>query len=196
MNRILASLLSLLLCSHVAAQKLRVESVNVEKGTTVEIVFVNEVVADAVALQMTLALPAELSVDESAISKGTAMEDGQMEWRKTNDNSFLFVFYNQDNAALPDGELLRVPALVGGEAGTYACRVHTVRSANVESIRTDAESLEFRVNVSDAVGIADLPAEGQDSREVMYDLQGRPIRSPQAARHTIYIVDGKKILMK
>ena len=195
MNRILASALLLILCSHVSAQKLSVESVDVEKNATVEIVFVNEAVDDAVAMQMTLALPEELSVDESAVGKGMAAEGQQMEWRKMNDNSYLFVFYSLDNAALSDGELLRVSARVGGEEGSYACRVHTVRSANAE-IRTDAESLEFHINVSDAVGISELSADGLDSRDVVYDLQGRPARPSQARKHTIYIVDGKKMMIK
>lgn len=196
MNRIIASALLLILCSHVSAQKLSVESVDVEKNATVEIVFVNEAVDDAVAMQMTLALPEELSVDESAVGKGMAAEGQQMEWRKMNDNSYLFVFYSLDNAALSDGELLRVSARVGGEEGSYACRVHTVRSANAESIRTDAESLEFHINVSDAVGISELSADGLDSRDVVYDLQGRPARPSQACKHTIYIVDGKKMMIK
>ena len=181
------------LCSSLFAQKLSTESVDVDKNSTVEIVLVNEAVDDAVAMQFTLALPKELTVDESSISRGSAVEAHEMEWRRTNDNSFLFVFYDMDNAVLPGGELLRVPIQVGEQEDSYTCEVRSIRSSNVENVGNDAGALTFNINVSDPVGIT-TPTDGQADSETLYDLQGRPIQPSQAVKRTIYILNGKKII--
>ena len=184
------------LCSSLFAQKLSTESVDVDKNSTVEIVLVNEAVDDAVAMQFTLALPKELTVDESSISRGSDIEAHEMEWRRTNDNSFLFVFYNMDNEVLPSGELLRVPIQVGEQEDSYTCEVRSIRSSNVENTGSDAGALTFNINVSDPVGITTTPTDGRADSETLYDLQGRPVQPSQAAKHTIYILNGKKILTK
>lgn len=178
------------------AQKLSVQSVDIEANSDVEIVLVNEVVDNAVALQLTLGLPNELVVDESSINRGSGIEEHQMEWRRTNDNSYLFVFYNMDNSVLSSGELIRVPVIVKATEGTYTCEVRSIRASDVENKGNDGESLTFNVNVTTPVGISKLNTNGLKEDETLYDLQGRAIQSSQASKRTIYILNGKKIVLK
>lgn len=178
------------------AQKLSVESVDVEKNSMVEIILVNEVEDDAVALQLNLVLPKKFAVDEASISKGGSFVNHDLEWRCVNDNSYLFVCYSPSNAMLSDGELLRIPVNVGEQEGAFACEVQSIRSSNVESVGKDAEALTFNINVFDPTGLSDIPVDGQKGLGVLYDLQGREVQQSQPAKHTIYILNGKKILMK
>ena len=196
MKKIFISGLFILLCTNVFAQKISAPTIDIKQGSNVDIVLDNEASDNAVALQLTLVLPKTFTVYETTISKGTSIRDHNLEWRRVSDNTYLFVFYNLNNTPLPDGELLRIPIKVCDIPNSYECEVRSIRSSNEESVGTDAESLAFNINVTDPDGISDAATEEQKGDGIIYDLQGRKIQDPQPAKHSIYIINGKKVLYK
>ena len=186
------------LCSvATVAQKLSTSAIDIEASSNIEIVLANEAADNAVALQLSMTLPQGFEVSVASISKGSAMEGHDMEWRRIKDNTYLFVFYNLNNTPLPDGELLRIPVKACEQAGNYQCEVQSVRSSNAESVGKDAQSLTFDITVTEPEGIVSPNAQcSMLNVQSVYDLQGRA--QPQTAPLTpqIYIINGKKILVK
>ena len=181
------------------AQKLSTSAIDVEASSNIEIVLANEAADNAVALQLSMALPQGFEVSVASISKGSAMEGHDMEWRRTKDNTYLFVFYNLNNTPLPDGELLRIPVKACEQAGTYQCEVQSVRSSNAESVGKDAQSLTFDITVTEPEGIISTEISNLNSQNSkIYDLQGRAHTHSSHSPLTpqIYIINGKKILVK
>ena len=60
------------------AQKLSTSAIDVEASSNIEIVLANEAADNAVALQLSMALPQGFEVSVASISKGSAMEGHDM----------------------------------------------------------------------------------------------------------------------
>ena len=194
MKKFFIPVLLILLCTNAFAQKISVPTIEIKQGSDVDILLGNEAVDDAVAMQLTLVLPKTFTVYETAIGKGKSTVDHNLEWRRISDNTYLFVFYDLNNALLSDGELLRIPIKVCEQPGTYECEVRSIRSSNDESVGKDAESLAFDISVTDPDGISDATTVKPESDGTLYDLQGRKTGNSQPARRSIYIINGKKVL--
>ena len=103
------------------------------------------------ALQFNLSLPEGVTLDETAITKGTAASGHTLEVRPLTNGDRLFVLYHKENTPLANGELLRLPVTVGSEAGTFGGKLYTVRTATADAVSHKAAEANFSVTVKETM---------------------------------------------
>ena len=123
------------------------------------------------------------------------MKVHDFELRHLDGNSYLFVIYSMINWPLSNGNLLRIPVRVGNQVGEFECSVTAVRSANLNAQGKDEQSVTFNMTVVEPDAIQNV-AVGNENDEPLYDARGIKTDRFHAAKNTIYIVSGKKILIK
>ena len=83
------------------------------------------------------------------------------------------------------------------QAGNYQCEVQSVRSSNAESVGKDAQSLTFDITVTEPEGVISTEISNLNSKNSkVFDLQGRDQPQTSDLKPQIYIINGKKILVK
>lgn len=139
------------ICSSAMGQTVSVASVEAETDTQTELVVtLSGVAAETTALQFNLNLPEGITLDETAITKGSAASNHTLEIRPLASGERLFVFYNTDKALITDGELLRLPITTGSEAGTLSGNVNQVRTATTDAVSHTATGDNFTITIAAA----------------------------------------------
>lgn len=183
------------LCLNLSAQNISVKTVEAETDSWVDVILGNGNTDNSVAVQFNLTLPEGFEVNEESVSKEESMKVHDFELRHLDGNSYLFVIYSMINWPLSNGNLLRIPVRVGNQVGEFECSVTAVRSANLNAQGKDEQSVTFNMTVVEPDAIQNV-AVGNENDETLYDARGIKTDRFHAAKNTIYIVSGKKILIK
>lgn len=142
------------------------------------------------ALQMILALPSDVTLRMSDITKHNAIKDHEVEWRELPNNRFLCVIYSMDNKKIENGELLSLPIEVPDVDGVSYCACVDVKVANVSAESMVLRSAYFYLGLGDPDGINEV-REAQEVQGPVFNLAGQRLQKMQKG---INIVGGKKVL--
>lgn len=135
------------------AQSLSVANIEAQTGEETALVVSLTEGTSMTALQFNLSLPEGVTLDETAITKGTAASGHTLEVRPLTNGDRLFVLYHKENTPLANGELLRLPVTVGSEAGTFGGKLYTVRTATADAVSHKAAEANFSVTVKETIYI-------------------------------------------
>ena len=135
------------------AQSLSVANIDAQTGEETALVVSLTEGSSMTALQFNLSLPEGVTLDETAITKGTAASGHTLEVRPLTNGDRLFVLYHKENTPLANGELLRLPVTVGSEAGTFGGKLYTVRTATADAVSHKAAEANFSVTVKETIYI-------------------------------------------
>ena len=135
------------------AQSLSVQNIEAQTGEETTLVVSLAEGSSMTALQFNLSLPEGVTLDETAITKGTAASGHTLEVRPLTNGDRLFVLYHKENTPLANGELLRLPVTVGSEAGTFGGKLYTVRTATADAVSHKAAEANFSVTVKETIYI-------------------------------------------
>ena len=135
------------------AQSLSVQNIEAQMDEETALVVSLAEGSSMTALQFNLSLPEGVTLDETAITKGTAASGHTLEVRPLTNGDRLFVLYHKENTPLANGELLRLPVTVGSEAGTFGGKLYTVRTATADAVSHKAAEANFSVTVKETIYI-------------------------------------------
>lgn len=159
MKRLYSIIIALMaICSSAMGQTISVASIEAEADTQTELVVtLSGVAVETTALQFNLNLPDGITLDETAITKGTAASNHVLDIRPLANGERLFVFYNTDMALITDGELLHLPITTGSEAGTLTGNINIVRTATTDAVSHTATGGNFTVTIAAAEKMCATP---------------------------------------
>ena len=133
-----------------SAQTLSVRDVEVQTdGQTELIVTLSGVASGTTALQFNLHLPEGVTLEETAITKGSAVSGHTLDICPLSNGNRLFVFYNTDMALITNGELLHLPISTGSEAGTLKGSIYLVRTATTDAVSQPCSGSSFSIMVKE-----------------------------------------------
>ena len=135
------------------AQSLSVQNIEAQMDEETALVVSLAEGSSMTALQFNLSLPEGVTLDETAITKGTAASGHTLEVETLSNGDRLFVLYHKENTPLANGELLRLPVTVGSEAGTFEGKLYTVRTATADAVSHKAAEANFSVTVKETIYI-------------------------------------------
>ena len=122
-------------------QALNVLPIEVESGKQTEMVIEVEGLSTMTALQFNLFLPQGVSLDETNITKGEAVDGHKLMLRPLPGGGRMFVFYNMNKALIDDGELVRT---VSSKSS-----LSVVRTANTAAKSYLFDDVPFTITVTD-----------------------------------------------
>ena len=176
-----------------SAQTLSVAPIEAQTGTKAEIVVNANGVAGMTALQFNLQLPEGITLDEAAITKGTAARGHELIVSTLSSGDRLFVLYNMNLDYIGNGELLRLPITVNGDVGTKTGRIRLFRTATPEAVSHARPDAEFTITVKETSAIdASLNVNGQRINDSYYSIDGVKL-SGEPTKKGLYIHKGKKV---
>ena len=173
-----------------SAQTLSIASIEAEAGTQAELVVKGAGLGGVTALQFNLSLPEGITLDEAAITKGSAASSHELSVSTLDSGDRLFVLYSMNLDWFKDGELLCIPITIGQSATSGNARLSTVRFASNEAVSTagtnasaainvttDDELLRYDVDGDGKITIADVTALvnkilGKNDEHLHYDVDG------------------------
>ena len=167
-----------------SAQTLSIASIKAEAGAQEELVVTGASLSGQTALQFNLSLPEGITLDEAAITKGTAASGHELSVSTLSSGAHLFVLYSINLDTFKDGELLRIPINIKGD-GT--AKLHKVRFADTNAVShagKDAEEILTGISSHKMV-------RGKSPNDECYDLSGRRVSRMTKG---IYIVGGRKVV--
>ena len=109
-RRILQTIVSLLaITCGATAQTLSVASIEAKPGDQAELVVSASDMSSVTALQFNLSLPQGVTLNEDAITKGSAVSGHELVVETMANGERLFVLYNMDLGLIGNGTLLKLP---------------------------------------------------------------------------------------
>ena len=130
-----------------SAQTLSIASIEAEAGTQAELVVTGASLGGATALQFNLSLPAGITLNEAAITKGAAASGHELSVSTLSSGDRLFVLYGMNLDAIQNGELLRLPITIGQNAASGNAQLTTVRFASTEAVSTAGQDATAAITV-------------------------------------------------
>lgn len=183
------------LACYTSAQKLQVLPIIATAGEQTEIVIhADDLGTGVTALQFNLTLPEGITLDEAAITKGTAVSRHELSVSTLSSGERLFVLYHMNLDAIGNGELLRLPVTIGDDATSGNAALSKVRFATPEAVSIAAADADGLVTAIQHVQ-ADDKAQAGKAHEATYTLDGRRTTTKPAQRG-LYIRGSKKVAVK
>ena len=177
-----------------SAQTLSIAPIEAQTGTKAEIVVNANGVAGMTALQFNLQLPEGITLDEAAITKGTAASGHELSVSTLDGGDRLFVLYNMNLNPFKNGELLRLPITVNGDVGTKTGRIRLFRTATPEAVSHARPDTEFTITVKETSGIDSLsPNPAPKGKGSWYSVDGKKLAG-EPKEKGIYIRNGRKVV--
>ena len=127
------------------AQTLSVTSIEANVGEQTELVVSASGMNNVTALQFNLALPEEITLNESAITKGEAASGHTLSVQTLDSGGLLFVLYHKDLKLIGNGELLRLPITVERKMYSFTRHLYIVRTATVYAISQQCPNVPFSI---------------------------------------------------
>lgn len=131
------------------AQSLSVQNIEAQMDEETALVVSLAEGSSMTALQFNLSLPEGVTLDETAITKGTAASGHTLEVRPLTNGDRLFVLYNTDQKAFKNGELLRIPLTAGSTATETNGKLYTVRTATADAVSHTCADVSFSMKVAE-----------------------------------------------
>ena len=155
-RRILQTIVALLAIANSAtAQTLSVASIEATTGEQAELVVSASGISGVTALQFNLALPQGVTLNENAITKGSAVSSHELKVETLANGDRLFVLYNMDLGLVNNGTLLKLPITVGQQAGSFSGNLSTIRTATTDAVSHECANATFTITASPAKVILD-----------------------------------------
>lgn len=193
MKRIFSFLMIALTSISATGQTLSVAPIEAEAGAQAELVVTGASLGGVTALQFNLMLPEGITLDEAAITKGTAASGHELSVSTLSSGDRLFVLYNMNLNPFKDGELLRLPITVNGDVGTKTGRIRLFRTATPEAVSHARPDTEFTITVKETSGIDSLsPNPAPKGKGSWYSVDGKKLNG-EPKEKGIYIHKGKKV---
>lgn len=130
-----------------SAQTLSVASIEAEAGAQAELVVTGASLGSQTALQFNLSLPEGITLNETAITRGTAANGHELSVSTLSSGDRLFVLYDMNLETIQNGELLRLPVTIGQNATSGNAQLSTVRFASNEAVSTAGTNVSFTITV-------------------------------------------------
>lgn len=131
------------------AQSLSVQNIEAQMDEETALVVSLAEGSSMTALQFNLSLPEGVTLDETAITKGTAASGHTLEVRPLTNGDRLVVLYNTDQKAFKNGELLRIPLTAGSTATEANGKLYTVRTATADAVSHTCADVSFSMKVAE-----------------------------------------------
>lgn len=154
MKRIFYGALLALVSLSATAQTLSVQPIEAQAGAQTELVVSLSGATAMSALQFNLTLPEDVTAGDN-VTLGPATNGHTLSVQTLASGDRLFILYSMDLNTFREGELLRIPVNVGGEAQTGEGRLYTVRTASTEAVSQACSEVPFDVTVSERVSLDD-----------------------------------------
>ena len=165
-RRILQTIVALLaIVGGATAQTLSVASVETTTGGQAELVVSANGMSGVTALQFNLALPQGVTLNESAITKGEAASGHTLSVQTLDNGDRLVALYHTDLGLVSNGTLLRLPIVVGEQAGSFNGSLYTIRTATTESVSQKCADAAFALTVKSDVVLDEEATEAPKSVE-------------------------------
>ena len=159
-RRILQTIVALLaIACGATAQTLSIASMEAKPGDQAELVVSASGMSSVTALQFNLSLPQGMTLNENAITKGSAVSGHELVVETKANGERLFVLYNMNLGQIGNGTLLKLPITVGQQSGTFSGSLNTVRTATTDAVSHDCANATFNVTVKTVVQSVTITAE-------------------------------------
>ena len=129
------------------AQRLSVAPIEAMAGTQAELIVTGTSLSGWTAMQFNLSLPEGITLNEAAITKGAAASDHELIISTLSGGDRLFVLYHMNLFSMKDGELLRLPVIIGKNAASGNALFSTVRFATTEAVSTAVTNVTAAITV-------------------------------------------------
>ena len=151
-HRIIKNIVALIaIASSATAQTLSVASIEAKPGDQTELVVSASGMSSVTALQFNLSLPQGMTINENAITKGSAVSGHELVVETKANGEHLFVLYKMDLGQISNGTLLKLPITVGQQSGTFSGNLNTIRTATTDAVSHDCTNATFNVTVETTV---------------------------------------------
>ncbi len=165
-QRILQTIVALLaIVSSATAQTLSIASVEAKAGEQAELVVSGSGMTGVTALQFNLALPQGVTLNESAITKGEAASGHTLSVQTLDNGDRLVALYHTDLGVVSNGTLLRLPIVVGEQAGSFNGSLYTIRMATTEAVSQKCADATYALTVKSDVVLDEEATEAPKSVE-------------------------------
>lgn len=141
------------------AQTLSVASIEAKPGDQAELVVSASGMSNVTALQFNLALPQGITLNENAITKGSAVSDHELVVETMANGERLFVLYNMDLGQISNGTLLKLPITIGQQSGTFSGSLNAIRTATTDAVSHECTNVTFNVTAKTTVQSVTITAE-------------------------------------
>lgn len=129
------------------AQTLSIADIEAKVGERAELVVSASGMSNVTALQFNLKLPYGVTLDESAILKGEAVNGHTLSVQKLENGDRLFVLYHTDMGLVGNGTLVRLPIILGQQPSRYNGCLYIVRVSTTEAMSQTCANAYFNVAV-------------------------------------------------
>ena len=148
-RRITQTIVALLaIVSSATAQTLSVASVEAKAGEQAELVVNASDISGVTALQFNLTLPQGITLNESAITKGSAASGHTLSVQTMNNGDRLIVLYHMDLGLFTNGTLLRLPITTGQQTGNFSGSLSNIRTATPNAVSYNCANATFNITVA------------------------------------------------
>lgn len=127
------------------AQTLSIADIEAKVGERAELVVSASGMSNVTALQFNLKLPYGVTLDESAITKGEAVNGHTLSVQTLENGNRLFVLYHTDLGLIGNGTLLRLPIILGQQPSRYNGSLYIVRISTTEAESQTCANAYFNV---------------------------------------------------
>ena len=201
MKRILQTIVALLtIASSATAQTLSVASIEAKTGEQAELVVSTSGMSGVTALQFNLTLPQGVTLNENAITKGSAASSHELKVETLANGNRLFVLYNMDLGLVNNGTLLKLPITVGQQTGSFSGSLSTIRTASTSAVSYECANASFSITVKAAgqTDVKSLKYDAENEKATMYNLNGVRQSQSQQGINIVKAKDGttRKVVLK
>lgn len=198
MKRLLFNTFFALLVCSATAQTFSVASIDAKKGEQAELVVNASGISGVTALQFNLTLPQGITLNESAITKGSAASGHTLSVQTMNNGDRLIVLYHMYLGLFTNGTLLRLPITIGQQTGSFSGSLSNIRTATTDAVSYNCANATFNITVTASTFISRILASGKPFD--VFTLSGQKVRSQattlEGLSKGIYIVEGRKVVIK
>ena len=200
-RRITQTIVALMaIASGATAQTLSVASIEAKTGEQAELVVSTNGMSGVTALQFNLTLPQGVTLNENAITKGSAVSSHELKVETLANGDRLFVLYNMDLGLVNNGTLLKLPIAIGQQTGSFNGSLSIIRTATTDAVSHECANANFSITVK-AAGQTDVKSLKQDvenEKATMYNLNGVRQQSTQRGINIVKTKDGttRKVVVK
>ena len=193
-QRIIQTIVALVaIASSAMAQTLSITSIEANVGEQAELVVSASSMGNMTALQFNLALPQNVTLNESSITKGEAASGHTLSIQTLGNGNRLIVLYHTDLKIVGNGILLRLPITVGEQAGCFIGSLNTIHTSNIKAASQTCAGSTFKITVKEPEQPVTITTDnltmtyGDDVPTLTYksegaELNGTPILTTSATK--------------
>lgn len=191
---------ALLSVGNMMAQKsFTVKDVTIAPGGQADLVVGIDVDGAMCAADFLLTLPDGITADGAAAKKAgvIAETDHVFSVQKKDNGDYLTVIYSMMLSSFKanKGDLVSIPLSAGSIAeGKLQGKIHTITISNEDEEEFNPADVTFNIIVSNGDGIKGITVDDLDNAKV-YTVGGQRVEG-KAAKKGVYVVNGKKVVVK